>query len=225
MPISNPKDYKPGHFKNVYDYILKPAIENAGYEPYRVDQDLLSKDIMLKIIKGIQEFPMAICDLSSRNPNVLYELGLRQAYNLPVVLVKDDKTEDIFDVSGLMTHKYDSNLPYENVEKVKERITKAIKDTENSENECFTILQLLGSGKSDSNISDTLAEIEALSSEIKINYAVDDFGYVNVGYIQSKFKSLNNKIALNPSLNANAEVSEKLKKLLKEVIKYSNKKD
>lgn len=46
---------------------------------------------------------MAICDLSSRNPNVMYELGIRQAYGKKVVLIQDDATDKIFDVAGINT--------------------------------------------------------------------------------------------------------------------------
>ena len=39
MPISDQGDYPPGHFSKVYDQIFKPAIIEAGYEPFRVDED------------------------------------------------------------------------------------------------------------------------------------------------------------------------------------------
>lgn len=69
---------------------------------------------------------MAICDLSNRNPNVLYELGLRQAYDKPVVLVQDEKTEKIFDVAGINTIQYSSNRLYENVMEARVAIKEAI---------------------------------------------------------------------------------------------------
>lgn len=83
---------------------------------------------MTKIFKGLTECDMAICDLSSRNPNVLYELGIRQAYNKPVLLIKDEKTENIFDVGGLTTISYESNRLYENVIDAVERISQALID-------------------------------------------------------------------------------------------------
>lgn len=126
MPISNQGDYPDGHFTKVYQQIFKPAIEEAGYEPYRVDENIISDSIIVKIFDAIQTCPMAICDLSNRNPNVLYELGLRQAYDKPVVLLQDDKTEGIFDVSGISTVYYKSNRLYENVVEAKHRITEAI---------------------------------------------------------------------------------------------------
>ena len=129
MPISDQIGYPEGHFTKVYEQIFKPAIEQAGYEAYRVDENVISDPIIGKIFEAIQECPMALCDLSSRNPNVLYELGLRQAYDKPVVLVQDEKTERIFDVSGINTLCYESARLYEDVIEAREKITQAIRET------------------------------------------------------------------------------------------------
>lgn len=72
---------------------------------------------------------MALCDLSNRNPNVLYELGIRQAYDKLVVLVQDEKTERIFDVSGISTVQYSSKRLYEEVLENRKAITEAIRST------------------------------------------------------------------------------------------------
>lgn len=96
-------------------------------EPSKVDnEDRISTPIINKIFDAIQNCPMAICDLSNRNPNVLYELGLRQAYDKAVVLVQDEKTEKIFDVAGINTIQYSSNRLYENVMEARVAIKEAI---------------------------------------------------------------------------------------------------
>lgn len=79
MPFSDPEGYDNGHFRKVYEQIIKPAVEDAGYKAYRVDENGVSDLITTKIFKAILDCDMAICDLSSRNPNVLYELGIRHA--------------------------------------------------------------------------------------------------------------------------------------------------
>lgn len=132
MPISDKEGYEPGHFTKVYEQIFKPAIKEAGYEPYRVDEEALSQSIIQKIFNGLTKFPMSICDLSSGNPNVLYELGIRHSYDLPVVLVKDDKTNFIFDVSGINTIEYKSDRLYENVMIAREKLQKAIEETKHA---------------------------------------------------------------------------------------------
>lgn len=35
MPISDPSTYIPGHFKQIYEYIFKPACIKAGLNPIR----------------------------------------------------------------------------------------------------------------------------------------------------------------------------------------------
>ncbi len=142
MPISDQGDYPKGHFTKVYEQIFKPAIMEAGYEPYRVDEDKISNPIINKIFQAVQNCPMALCDLSNRNPNVLYELGLRQAYDKPVVLVQDDKTQRIFDVSGINTVQYSSERLYENVIEARKKITEAILSTkEGKENSIVKIVK------------------------------------------------------------------------------------
>lgn len=133
MPISDQGDYPPGHFTKIYEQIIKPAIEDAGYEAFRVDEDKMSTSILEKIFDAIQTCPMAVCDLSNRNPNVLYELGLRQAYDKPVVLIKDDKTESIFDVAGINTILYKSSRLYEDVLTARQKLKEAIIENRNSE--------------------------------------------------------------------------------------------
>lgn len=128
MPFSTPSGYEPDHFTKIYEQIIKPSIKQAGLEAERVDENLLSTDIVAKIFKGLTECDMAICDLSSRNPNVLYELGIRQAYNKPVLLIKDEKTDQIFDVGGLTTIPYNSHRLYENVTEAINTISDALKE-------------------------------------------------------------------------------------------------
>ncbi|MCH5297890.1 MAG: hypothetical protein J1E85_09495 [Ruminococcus sp.] len=132
MPISKQPGYDDDndHFTKVYEQIFSPAIIKAGFIPHRVDENKISDSIINKIFDAIQKCPMALCDLSARNPNVLYELGLRQAYDLPVVLVKDEKTDTIFDVSGINTVEYNSHRLVENVNRAIDDIADALKATD-----------------------------------------------------------------------------------------------
>ncbi|MDO5540600.1 MAG: hypothetical protein Q4F83_11115 [Eubacteriales bacterium] len=144
MPISDQGDYPQGHFTKVYEHIFKPAIEEAGFEPYRVDENKICDSIINKIFDAIQNCPMALCDLSNRNPNVLYELGLRQAYDKPVVLVQDEKTERIFDVSGINTVRYSSSRLYENVIEARKRIAEAIISTRDGKE--YSMVKIMKAG-------------------------------------------------------------------------------
>ena len=76
MPISDADGYPTGHFKHVYDNIIYPSCEMAGYQAVRADEIKATNLIHLDILKRLIDTPIAICDLSSRNPNVLFELGI-----------------------------------------------------------------------------------------------------------------------------------------------------
>lgn len=129
MPISDPDGYEEGHFESVYRDIFVPAIEHAGYEPHRVDEDVSTGVIQAKILEQLINAPMAICDLSTRNPNVLFELGIRQAYDKPVVLVQEKGTDRIFDINEISYINYEPSLVYRSVVDVQEKITAAITAT------------------------------------------------------------------------------------------------
>lgn len=144
MPISDVDGYPKGHFNRVYDYIIVPACKQEGYEPIRADATSKSNVIIVDILRNILECDMAICDLSSRNPNVFYELGFRQAFNMKTVLMKDDQTDRPFDVSTIRSINYESSLRIDLVNKTIKELTKALKETnEMSEKEPNSLLKLL----------------------------------------------------------------------------------
>lgn len=185
MPFSDQGDYPKGHFQMVYEQIFKPAIIKAGYVPYRVDENKISDSIINKIFEGVQNCEMALCDLSNRNPNVLYELGLRQAYDKPVVLVKDEKTENIFDVSVISTVQYNSNRLYENVVEAQEKICESLKSTGESKN--TTLVQFVRAKEAsyvdvkvdeDGELNDMLQSIMKELQQIKSSNKTNDIRYI-----------------------------------------------
>ncbi len=135
MPISNNTNYSDGHFDRVYYYLIVPACELAGFKAVRADEIINTNYIALDIIKRIIESEMAICDLSSQNPNVLYELGIRQAFNKPVTLLKDKNTKRIFDIQGFRDFEYDSTLRIDNVQIEVENLAELIQNTYKSQGE------------------------------------------------------------------------------------------
>lgn len=67
--------------------------------------------IHAEIIKNLEQADLVLCDLSSLNANVFFELGIRTSLNRPVALVKDKVTERIpFDLNAINTHTYDESL-------------------------------------------------------------------------------------------------------------------
>lgn len=113
MPISTPKGYAEGHFDRVYENLIKPACHGANVNPVRADEVVKTNLIHVDILQRIIESPIAICDLSARNPNVLFELGIRHAFNKPVVLIQESNTSRIFDISMIRILDYHPEMRYD----------------------------------------------------------------------------------------------------------------
>lgn len=144
MPIADMAGYDSRHFDRVYNHLIKPACDAAGFKPVRADEVNNSNLIVLDILKRIVESDIAICDLSGRNPNVMYELGLRQAFNKKTVLIKDDRTISPFDVQAFRYCEYDSSLRIDNAFNNIKSLEKAITGTfEADSNDVNSIVQLL----------------------------------------------------------------------------------
>ncbi|MCG5292497.1 hypothetical protein L7842_013530 [Providencia rettgeri] len=144
MPIAEHPDYEKGHFKRVYDYLIKPACEAAGYEAIRADDSKASHMIMFDILKKIVECDMAICDLTTKNANVFYELGLRQAFNKKTILITDGKEKAPFDIAGFRYVEYSSSLRVDETTGDIKKITSMLKETESApESDVNSIVKLL----------------------------------------------------------------------------------
>lgn len=115
MPISDVDGYSEGHFKHVYENIIYPSCELAGYQAVRADEVKATNLIHLDILRKLIDAPIAICDLSTRNPNVLFELGIRQAFDKPVVLIQESGTPKIFDIAPLRYLEYSKQMKYHEV--------------------------------------------------------------------------------------------------------------
>jgi hypothetical protein len=144
MPIADMDGYETGHFARVYSHLIKPACEKAGYLSIRADDVASSNYIIIDILHKILESELVLCDLSGRNPNVLYELGIRQAFNLPTVLIKDIKTNKIFDIQGLRYTEYNQTLRVDEVVRDTALIQKSLLETEKaSGTDINSLIQLL----------------------------------------------------------------------------------
>lgn len=147
MPISDPAGYGSGHFTVVYRNFIKPACEQAGFRAIRADDVTETNYIAIDILRQIMDADMAVCDLSARNPNVLYELGLRHASRKPVTLLKDDKTDEIFDISGIRRLQYDASLRIDTVQSAiaqlaeSIRTTYALREDDQSSNSLMSLLE------------------------------------------------------------------------------------
>jgi hypothetical protein len=135
MPISDVDGYQNGHFLHVYEDIIKAAVDQTEFKAIRADEVKETNFIHLDMLKKLIDAPIAICDLSTRNPNVLFELGIRQAFDKPVVLIQEKGTPKIFDIAPLRYLEYSKEMKYHEVLKTQKELKEAIEATKAAEND------------------------------------------------------------------------------------------
>ena len=94
-------------FNEIYKTLIKPALEDAGFEPFRADEETTSGDILTDMFQELLLADLCICDLSIDNANVFYELGIRHAFRKRgVVHIQAGRAYMPFDIFNVRT------LPY-----------------------------------------------------------------------------------------------------------------
>ncbi len=140
MPVTTPEgvvEYYSNdrnHFEHVLDYLIKPAVEKAGFmavTPRSKGSDIIHADI----IKKLEKSDLVLVDMSVLNPNVFFEMGIRTALNKPSCLIIDtnDEFKVPFDTSIINHHKYESNLEFFNIEEERDRLVTHINESYNTE--------------------------------------------------------------------------------------------
>lgn len=167
MPIADCEGYEKGHFAHVYNDIIKPAIEKTEFVAIRADEVKETNLIHLDILKKLIDAPIAVCDLSTRNPNVLFELGIRQAFDKPVVLIQEKGTPKIFDIAPLRYLEYSKEMKYHEVLESQKNLQEAIEATKGVENDAGNInsivkLMALSSSAVIPNLDKSNKEVMAL---------------------------------------------------------------
>lgn len=128
MPIASNSDYQKEHWKEVLA-ILVEAINETEFEARLVSDDVAIGLIHERIVNNIYTDEIVICDVSSKNPNVMFELGLRLAFDKPTIIIKDEKTGYSFD-TGVIEHlNYPSSLRFNKIVDFKQELIKKINAT------------------------------------------------------------------------------------------------
>lgn len=115
-----------------YEKIYKLAIEKAGLTPVRADAEIFGTGkIIDQVWRGINAARVLVAELTTRNANVFYELGLAHALKKPVVLISANEEDVPFDLHHIRVIYYDKNDPFwgqKLLDKVAENILSALKN-------------------------------------------------------------------------------------------------
>lgn len=174
MPISSIDECDEDHWSDMLLF-LKEIINESGFEAELVSEADDVGVIQTRIVGNIYNNPIVICDVSCKNSNVMFELGLRIAFDKPVIIIKDDITSFSFDTSPIEHLVYPRSLKYGKIlTEFREKLKKKLISTysRSLENPNFSVyLKSFISNFSKIEIDDDYKSKETKMKQVLINEA------------------------------------------------------
>jgi hypothetical protein len=125
-------------FDAVYNNVVGPAIQEAGLEPLRADEEIAGGIIHKPMFEKLILCEYAIADLTTANANVFYELGVRHAVRpLGTTLIFAEDARLPFDVALLraLPYKIQPDGTPSNPEEIRGRLTQRLLETKRAAKE------------------------------------------------------------------------------------------
>jgi ActR/RegA family two-component response regulator len=107
MPFSTTKSCTEEQWVEIFDNMIKPAVEDSGFDYECFRASLVIGNIIRDILDNLNKADVVIADMTDRNPNVFYELGVRHALRNATILITQDMEHVPFDLKHYSTIKYE----------------------------------------------------------------------------------------------------------------------
>lgn len=132
-----------GFFSEVLNNLITPSGVEAGFRVETARKEG-SDVIQATIVNDLLSADLVLADLTDHNPNVLFELGMRMAFDKPVALIRAEGTGPIFDVDSMLrVMEYSPNLWRSTLESDIPKLTAHIKGAWENRKNTKSYLQLL----------------------------------------------------------------------------------
>lgn len=93
-------------FDAIFNNLIRPPLEEIGYDVKRADSDLNQENILKDVMRGIAGADLVVVDLTSTNANVLYELGISHTMQRSTVLLTQSIEDVPFDLRSYRMIRY-----------------------------------------------------------------------------------------------------------------------
>ncbi len=125
MPISAIDGCLAQHWEEVRT-IIRESLESTGFSVMLVSDADEVGVIQKRIIQNLYDNAIVICDVGAKNPNVMFELGMRLAFDKPTIIIKDDQTKYSFDTAPIEHLEYPRNLHYHLIQAFKTKLREKV---------------------------------------------------------------------------------------------------
>lgn len=107
MPFSGTNSCTEDEWREIFENLFRPAVEEAGlgYECRR--SEATRGNLISAIIRSLHDAHVVVADLTDKNPNVFYELGVRHAIKNRTILLAQDRQFMPSDLQSYANHVYE----------------------------------------------------------------------------------------------------------------------
>ena len=129
MPIGGNGDKTTQTLNEFYRYVIKLAVEELDCYCVRADEIAIPGSIKKDIVTHLRKCWVVIADLTGQNPNVLYEVGVRDGSKGAMILLAQSMSDVPSDVRDCRVVIYDVSSPkgcHEAKGRIKEALSKLL---------------------------------------------------------------------------------------------------
>lgn len=175
----------------VLRYVIKPALEEIGYEVERADESSEAGSISKSVIQKVINSDLVIADLTNNNPNVFYELAIRHAIAKPFVQIIEKGEKIPFDIYDIRTIQYELDL--EGADKAKSVIQEFAKSVELQEKLETPVTEVITLSNLD--LSADNADSSVLIEELqRINQNINNLEHKLAGRLEQMLSQTNSQM-------------------------------
>jgi len=183
-------------FKNQWELAFVPAIESVKLTPYRGDEESLGTNMIMKdVTQSIYNAQIIVADLTGRNPNVMYELGLAHAAKKPVIMLAQSEDDIPFDIRHIRYIKYNEKDLNKLRSELAVRIQSTLSQTSSYDVDFFPQLRLMSD-----QISQELAYLQQKAVTISIDVSPNT---ADIFFNDRLLKPGTRNIRVNPAVERN----------------------
>jgi len=216
MPFGKKKDID-GYevdFDHVYHELIYKAVKDLGVDCERCDEIIDTGAIHKKMFRGIFDADVSVVDITSLNPNVFYELGVRHALHKygTLVIRRNSNLPIPFNINGLNILAYDIDSADQlesNRKKIRDHIQKSL-DTQGIDSIIYDALD-------DLKVERKAKPIGTREEKLYPVLGVPD---KQIGYITGNINNINNVDVWVNSENTNMQMARPYEFSISATIRY-----
>ena len=144
MPFSDTDSCTEQEWTQIFEDVFRPAVENAGLD-YECRRSVPTRgNIVASILQDLNDGYLVIADLTDRNANVFYELGVRHALKDRTILLAQSLADVPFDLSVYAAHEYGWRTSEERqdlAERLRQLLTEVDEDPDRPDNPVSDFIQ------------------------------------------------------------------------------------